>query len=143
MQMKKNKVLLLSGTVLFSVMGGIEKANSTEMQNEMNIINEERPVVTTNVEENKAPRMDDEIKKRTEELLGGGKNIDIPDDGREYVVVHRLKKLRTDKDIDNELQVAVHLAERGEVSLQYYNEDLREYFEGERRLRATWLPIWV
>ena len=59
--MKKNKVLLLGGTMLFSVMGSVEEANSTEMQNEMNIINEERPVVTTNVEEVKVPRTEDEI----------------------------------------------------------------------------------
>lgn len=57
MQMKKNKALLLSGTVLFSVTGSIEKANSAEIQNEINIINDEKPVVTTNVEENKAPRI--------------------------------------------------------------------------------------
>ncbi len=149
MQMKKNKVLLLGGTVLFSVMGGIEKANSAELDNAMNVplellgrdnfgldcLNHEpirKEELVLDYKENKAPRMDDEIKKRTEELLGGGKNIDIPDDGREYVVVNRLKKLRTDKDIDNELQVAVHLAEREKkVSLQYYNEDLRDYYEGE------------
>ncbi len=62
MQMKKNKVLLLSGTVLFSVMGSIEKANSTEIQNEINIVNNEKPVVINSAEEVKAPRTEDEIK---------------------------------------------------------------------------------
>ena len=57
MQMKKNKALLLGGTVLFSVTGSVEEANSAEIQNEINIINDEKPVVTTNVEKNKAPRI--------------------------------------------------------------------------------------
>ena len=62
MQMKKNKALLLGSTVLFSVMGSIEKANSTEIQNEINIVNNEKPVVINSAEEVKAPRTEDEIK---------------------------------------------------------------------------------
>ena len=61
MQMKKNKVLLLSGTVLFSVMGSIEKANSAEQVQEIKVAEEKPNLVINNADENRAPRTEEEI----------------------------------------------------------------------------------
>ncbi|MBQ7524079.1 MAG: hypothetical protein IJT08_00520 [Alphaproteobacteria bacterium] len=144
METKNSRALLLSGAVLFSVMGSVKVAKASGViQNEIDIINKGEPVVINSTEENRAPcineedqkvgdlKLNNEIKNRTEELLGGGKNIDIPDNGREYVVVNRMKGLKTEEDINNELEVAVHMSGSGPINLQFYNESMRDYFEGE------------
>ena len=92
MQMKKNKALLLGGTVLFSVMGSVEKANSTEIQNEINIVNNEKPVVINSAEEVKAPRTEDEIKADIQRINKKLENEEIS----ERSAVEALDKLKSE-----------------------------------------------
>ena len=61
MQVKKNKALLLGGTLLFSVMGSVEKANSAEQVQEIKVAEEKPNLVINNADENRAPRTEEEI----------------------------------------------------------------------------------
>ena len=139
MQMKKNKVLLLGGTVLFSVMGGIEKANSAEIQNEINIINKEKPIVINNTEENKAPRMDEnvnnienpvniDIQKRVKEVLGDGDDFEDPKDSKERVVFNPCD---TDEKKQEGILLNIEYVERGVQNVKTANHAITDVLEGQ------------
>ena len=135
METRNNRALLLSGAVLFSVMGGVNVANAAEQLK----INEEKPnLVINNENEVKAPRTERGSalieKKVYNNILGEGVDIEIVDRSRVKVVPfdHQTSNEEgKERFVSNVLERFSKLSEdKRQRKVEKANELIRDAFDG-------------
>ena len=136
MQMKKNKVLLLGGTVLFSVMGGIEKVNSAEQVQEIKIVEEKPNLVINNANENRAPRTAEEIRNDINKVSDALSNGEISNEERKAQLKplnQELNEVLDDDEAIDELIKGPEQIEEEIIEVHENNDDQYQDKEDEQK----------